>query len=113
MVADRDRIASYHLVRFEDLLADPSLSRNAYTIWRGWIGARSRNCASKPKAHMSANGTHGSDYAVGSHYWFAPADVYQLLDPNINRHQVAQLDAAERDRVLQLTAASRNLLDYT
>ncbi|MCO5187160.1 MAG: sulfotransferase [Anaerolineae bacterium] len=113
MVADRDRIASYHLVRFEDLLADPiAVAQRVYGL-AGLDWGQIEKLRFKAKAHMSANGTHGSDYAVGSHYWFAPADVYQLLDPNINRHQVAQLDAAERDRVLQLTAASRNLLDYT
>ncbi len=112
MVQDRQRYSNYHLIRFEDILAQPiDILRQVYSQANLPLD-RIRKVRMKAKAHFNQDGQHTSQYTVGQHYWFTFDQVSTFLEPNINDYQIDRLGRAEREAILQGTAGIRQILGY-
>ncbi len=100
------------LFRFEDLLADPAAAAHTLYTQAGLDPARAPRLRFKAKPHLTASGEHTTPYQEGRHYWFAPADVHQILETEINSFQSSRVPPADRDTLLSLTAETRAALGY-
>jgi hypothetical protein len=66
----------------------------------------------KAKSHLQANGQHNTAFTSGQHYWFDQANVYDILNPQINSYQINRLEEKEKESLLALTERSRERLGY-
>jgi hypothetical protein len=112
MVADAARYDQYHLVKFEDVLANPlgSMER-VYDKAHLNIDAVEK-VRFKAKQHFQKDGQYTTRYEPGRHYWFQPHEVHQILEPDINALHIERLDRREKERLLKLTEKSRDALGY-
>lgn len=99
MLADKVRIRNYHIVKFEELLAEPLAMIKYIYDCAGLEFTKIDKIRLKAKPHLHANGSHKTPFKQGQHYWFAQNDLYQMLEPGINELQGERLDEQER-RVL-------------
>lgn len=112
MIADAERYDCYTLVRFEDLLANPIDCMKHLYEFAGLDFDKIRKVRLKAKAHLQPDGRHDTEFQVGHHYWFALEDVYQILDPNINRRQRRQLSNSETEKLRHLLKPTLSQLGY-
>jgi len=111
-ISDHKRFKNYHIVRFEDILANPkemipSLYRMANLNLQKVTKVRFR-----AKPHYQRDGTHGTALPAMGHYWFELDQVYEILEPEINRLQVEHIPQTERDQVAELTKGHREAFGY-
>jgi hypothetical protein len=112
MIADSRRLPNYHLIKFEDVLADPiGVSRRLYAQ-AGLDFTRVKKFRFKAKPHLTKDGQHTSKFEVGHHFWFTPEKVFEILEPNINAFQAGKLSPAERDTLLRIARKSIDHFDY-
>lgn len=112
MIEDEVRFEHYHVVKFEDLVADPLGSiKQLYGLANLDFGPVTK-IRFKAKAHLQSNGRHTSSYAVGQHYWFEPEALDQFLEPKINQYQASRLEPAEKAMLYRLTAPVLTRLGY-
>jgi hypothetical protein len=102
----------YHLLRFEDILANPLGAARQVYAWCGLETDKVTKLRFKAKPHMQADGSHRTDYQEGRHYWFAFDELDNMLDPEVNRHQVSRLTSTETERLLILTRETSLSLGY-
>lgn len=112
MQAQAARHPDSHLLRFEDVLADPLATARQVYAWCGLDMGKVTKLRFKAKPHTRADGTHRTDYQEGRHYWFAFDELDAMLDPEVNRHQVSKLPSAEAERLRALTRESSQSLGY-
>ena len=112
MLADAERLPTYRVVRFEELLVRPlEMIRRLYE-WAGLDFDKVEKIRLKAKPHLQANGSHQTVYEKGKHYWFEPDELFQILDPNINRYQRERLTPGERSVLCERLAPVRDRLGY-
>lgn len=112
MCADAERWDFYHILRFEDIVSDPRKAiRKIYEL-AGLEIDKAPQMRFKAKPHMQANGNHATPFREGRHYWFSYDEIPQMLEPEVNRHQVSKLDPKELDRIRSLTSNVRSRLGY-
>lgn len=112
MLADAQTIENYHIVRFEDIIADPiEVMQHLYELV-ALDFSKIRKVRFKAKAHLQPNGSHGTPYTSGKHYWFDFDEVHQILDPDINKRQRNQLPANERAELSERLQTVRQQLGY-
>ena len=103
MLDDQARFPSYHILKFEDLLADPLGTVAQLYAWARLDPARAPKLRFKAKPHLNAAGERTTTFQAGKHYWFGPDEIYQFLDPKINDYQSDRISAADRETILRLT----------
>lgn len=113
MVADQERFARYHIVRFEDVLADPVGTMRRLHALVGLDADKVRKVRLKAKPHLHADGRHATAYDRGRHYWFNFDDVCDLLEPKINAYHAQRLSATERETLHRLLDAPLRALSYS
>ena len=112
MLADAARLKNYHLVKFEDILANPvSMIQKLYSLAKLDIH-QLKKIRFRAKPHFMANGAHDTKYTAFRHYWFDLENMYDILEPNINRYQINRLEANQQKRVAELTEKTRHKLGY-
>jgi hypothetical protein len=112
MLADAERLPNYHLVTFEDLLANPpEMMRYLYEC-AGLDFSKVDKIRLKAKPHFQANGSHKTAYERGKHYWFEMDDLFQILEPHVNRYQEERLDEGERRALRERFAPLCRRLGY-
>ncbi|MEM8960866.1 MAG: sulfotransferase [Acidobacteriota bacterium] len=109
---DSERFARYHLVRFEDLLADPITFVDDVYRKAELDGDKVERIRLKSKTHFRRDGSYGADRQKGAHYWLTKDEVVSFLEPQINQLQASKLDHAERARVRHLVAEACDTLGY-
>jgi hypothetical protein len=112
MIEDEARLPNYHIVRFEDLLADPvGVTEKLYGL-AGLDFGRVRKMRFKAKPHLQADGRHATPYVPGRHYWFEPGEVNAMLEPRINDYQAERVDKSQRGLLAELTQKSLRHFAY-
>lgn len=92
---------NYHLVRFEDILAEPvTVLHEVYAQAHLDINAVEK-IRLKAKAHLNDKGDHTSSYGVGKHYWLTFNEMDQFITSDINKYQIANLTQEEIDIILE------------
>jgi hypothetical protein len=66
----------------------------------------------KAKPHFRSDGQRDTEYQEGRHYWFAPEEVYEMLEPKVNAYQQQRLDASERDALRTWLGPQMEALGY-
>lgn len=112
MLNDADRLERYFMVRFEDMLKEPIGVMEQVYAQAGLDRSRVTKIRFKAKAHYQGEGERTTTYEEGRHYWFEPAEIYKMVEPQINRFHVAQLEEQERLALLERTASVRERLGY-
>jgi hypothetical protein len=112
MQTEAARRPDAHLLRFEDMLADPLTTARQVYAWCGLEMDKVSKLRFKAKPHIQADGSHRTNYQEGRHYWFAFDELDNMLDPEVNRHQVSKLAPAEIERLRALTREASQSLGY-
>ena len=112
MLADVAGFERAFLVRFEDVLADPLAMVEGLYRDAGLDLERLSGLRFKSKNHYRGDGSRGTTFEKGRHHWFELEEARRFLEPRINTLQADRLDADERRRVLDGTAAVRERLGY-
>lgn len=93
---------NYHLVKFEDLLADPVTVMRRVHALAGVDSTQVKKIRFKAKSHRQEDGRYdASDYTRGQHYWFDFDHVDQILETNINAYQADRLEPWEKNALLE------------
>jgi hypothetical protein len=66
----------------------------------------------KAKAHMQADGSHGTRFQPGKHYWFKFDEISQILESDVNRFQASQLEPEVVEIIASKTYDVRARLGY-
>lgn len=101
-----------HLVRFEDVLAEPLDTLTRIYAAAGLDLAKVSALRFKSKRHFREDGSRGADWEVGRHRWLDFEEVPRFLEPRINALQSDRLTPEECRIVLEGTAAVRERLGY-
>jgi hypothetical protein len=112
MLADAARLPNYHIIQFEELLRDPLGSLKKLYAWTNLDESKVSRLRFKAKPHLQSDGQHATKFTTGQHYWFAPADVYEFLERDINKLQADRIEAGERDLILQECRENLQKLGY-
>ena len=112
MLADCEIHPGYHLVRFEDLLADPGQQIPRLYEHAGLDPKLVKKMRFKAKPHMQKDGGYQTPYQEGHHYWFEPDQLHLILDPGVNDYQIQRLHPAERETMLDQTSEVCMKLGY-
>lgn len=112
MLRDEARFETYHLIKFESLMADPLGSMKRLYALAGLDFEAVDKVRFKAKAHLQANGRHTSRYTVGQHYWFEPESMNAFLKSDINKLQAGRLDEPEKEALYRLTGDTLRQLGY-
>jgi hypothetical protein len=112
MLADAARLDSYNVIKFEDLLREPLDSLKQLYAWTNLDAGKVDRLRFKAKPHLQQDGQHTTKFTTGQHYWFAPVDVYQILEKDINKLQADRLEAAERDAIIGECRSNLEKLGY-
>jgi hypothetical protein len=103
MLIDANRLPRYYVVRFEDILKEPiGMLRQLYD-WADLDFGKIRKVRFKAKPHFRSNGTYGTKYQVGRHYWFTFSEVTSFLQIDINKYQSTRLSREERESIMAMT----------
>jgi tRNA(Leu) C34 or U34 (ribose-2'-O)-methylase TrmL len=103
MLADAERWDFYHILRFEDVLRDPVSILQKACACAGLDISRISKLRFKAKPHMQADGTHGTHFHPGRHYWFELDEISQILEADVNRFQATQLEPEIAETINMLT----------
>ncbi|MDZ7831105.1 MAG: sulfotransferase [Desulfobacterales bacterium] len=111
-VSDQERFPCYHIIRFEDILSDPQTMIPRLHQLAGLDPGKVDKVRFRAKPHFLPDGTHGTSLPAFDHYWFALDQVYDILEPGINRFQEERIARAEREQVADLTREHRERFCY-
>jgi hypothetical protein len=112
IIADSGRIINYHIVKFEHLLADPMEMIQILYGLAELDFSKFKAVRIRAKPRLMADGSIGTTLPAFGHYWFDLAKIHDILDPEINRYQMQRVAAGERERIMELTRAACQQLDY-
>jgi hypothetical protein len=113
MLQEADEDPRYRIVQFEDVLHDPiGMMRTLYDH-AGLDPEKVTKIRFKAKPHFRADGQRDTEYQEGRHYWFAPEEAHEMLEPKVNAYQQQRLDAGERDALRTRLGDRAERLGYT
>lgn len=112
MLEDAEKLPRYHLIKFEDLLKEPLDSVKKLYQWTDLNPAKVTKLRFKAKPHLKADGSHGSDLQIGQHYWFAPDELGNFFETDINSLQATRLDEKERATIIEIAGDTLRRLNY-
>jgi hypothetical protein len=112
MLEDRENLPRYHLMKFEDLLADPLASTSQLYDWTNLDASKVTKLRFKAKPHLQKDGSHGTQFQSGHHYWFKPDEVYSILEKDINTFSADRLAPEDRAEISRLCGPVLKTLGY-
>ena len=112
MFRDSNRLPHYHIIRFEDLLAQPYQMIVQLYEWTGLDLHRLGKVRLKAKAHLQADGHHWSRFREGHHFWFELDQLHAILESNINHYQADNLVTEEKSQLMRSLGELRERLGY-
>lgn len=113
MLAERDALPNYHLVKYEDIVRDPATAiRDLY----GKLGL-DPNAVPKiaiiTKPVLNTEGKHafvrGTDKQL---IWLTPAELEGYLQKDLNARQIAQLGRPDRESFMEAAGVTLRKLGY-
>ncbi|RMH72114.1 MAG: hypothetical protein D6675_05125 [Gemmatimonadetes bacterium] len=113
MLFDAENLPNYHVITFESILKEPQHALETLYKWTHLELSKVKKLRFKAKGHLQPDGTHGSSFEIGKHYWFELDRIYDIIDPQINQHQTSRLSDAEKQTILRLIGDNLTALGYT
>ncbi|MDG2384999.1 MAG: sulfotransferase [Pirellulaceae bacterium] len=113
MLSDAERFANYHMVRFEDLVADPMETVAAAYAAAGLDVDRLDKVRMQVRRVMDANGNHqlvgDSEWDV---VWLTFSELGGYFKQDVNLNQIKRLSAVDRDAFLEEAGDVMERLGY-
>ncbi len=116
MIADAEQRENYHLIRFEEIIADPVTAvREIYSL-AGLPLTEANRFRLQAKPSMSKNGERA--YMFGGSedreiQWFSIEELPTCFRKNVNDNQIARLSAADKKAFMQQAADVMDYFGYT
>lgn len=103
---------NFHLLKFEDLLADPKkfvydLYDKAGLKYNGKISVRL-----KAKKFINSSGVHDTSLEEGNKYWVDMDNFLEFVNPNINENQIKRMQQKDKELFLKYAKPSMEQLGY-
>ncbi len=112
MIADASNIPNYNLVKFEDLLSDPVKSIKLIYKYSNLNFKSIKKIRFKAKPFTHENGTYGTHYNIGQHYWVNMNEIEKIINPNVNSSQIAMISKVEKRKILLSLKKIMEQLNY-
>jgi hypothetical protein len=113
MLADSDRIAGYHMIRFEDLVANPLATLKLIYTQAGLDVDRLREIRMQVRRVMDAQGNHllngASEWDV---VWLSPRELNDYFNSDVDSNQIKRLSDRDRDEFLSEAGDVMDRLGY-
>lgn len=114
MIRDAEQMPHYHLVTFEEMIADPlSFIRKVYVLL-GLDANLVTRLRLQSRRSMNKTGKH--EYTFGSRdrqvHWFAIDEVEQQIRKDVNENQIARLSEADKEAFLSEARDTMQKLGY-
>ena len=113
MKNDEKRIPNYHIVKFEDLLTNPVGSIELLYQFSNLDFSKIKKIRFKAKPHTKKDGSYGTEYNIGQHYWVDVDNVGSIIDADVNKYQIEKISSKERNILLGLFGQIINSKDYS
>jgi hypothetical protein len=113
MIDCAGRMDGYHLVRFEDILAEPLKQMKILYSKAGLDFSKIEKVRMQRKPTLAASGKHrleiGYDREV---VWYAPEQLPSHFNPDIDAIQIGHLSDRDRDTFLKIAGKTLGKLGY-
>ena len=113
MISDAGNIPNYNIVRFEDLVSDPVNSVKLIYKYSNLDFNVIKKIRFKAKPFTHQDGSYGTHYNIGQHYWLNTNEIEKMIDPNVNSSQIAMISKKEKKKILFSLKASMDQFDYS
>jgi hypothetical protein len=114
MMADRQRMPRYMLLRFEELLSEPIFCIRHIFGHAGLDQPQLRNFRMQVRRVMDADGNHrlagGNEWEV---VWLDVRELDSYFRKDVNQNQIKRLSAADRDAFLREAGDTMEALGYS
>jgi hypothetical protein len=103
---------NFHLLKFEDLLADPKkFVHNLYD--KAGLNYGDKICLRlKAKKFINSSGVHDTKLEEGSKYWINMDNFFEFVNPDINQNQIARMASKDQQLFLKFAKKSMEQLEY-
>ena len=112
MMRQADELPNYHVLRFEDLLADPEAFTARLFEIVGEDPAEVDDVRFKMKAHYDADGNYIEPENLGGLSWLPRTGLRAYLKPDSEAAQIERLSGGARDAFLAAAAPAMQSLGY-
>jgi hypothetical protein len=113
MLMDSERISSYRIIRFEDLIAQPMNSLHSVYAHAGLDVSRLSEIRMQVRRVMDADGNHRlngkSEWDV---VWLQPRDLANYFQSDVDGNQIRHLSQTDRDKFLMKAGPAMERLGY-
>tara|TARA_B110000438_G_scaffold270081_1_gene286962 strand:+ start:465 stop:1298 length:834 start_codon:yes stop_codon:yes gene_type:complete len=104
---------NYHIVKFEDLVLNPLESIEKLYEYSNLDFSKLNKIRFKAKAHAKKDGSYGSDYDIGKHYWLEKNQTEALIDSNVNSYQMENISKKDKNILLRLFKNQIKEMNYS
>jgi hypothetical protein len=115
MIEDSRKIPNYHLVRFEDMVRDPLGFMKKIYSFAGLDEGRVAKVRLQAKRSMNKDGTRSYTFGGSKDretHWFPVEEIRNYFRGDVNKNQIEQLGAGDREIFLQQAGSSMEKLGY-
>tara|TARA_B110000438_G_scaffold296226_1_gene340578 strand:- start:37 stop:870 length:834 start_codon:yes stop_codon:yes gene_type:complete len=93
---------NYHIVKFEDLVSNPLGSIEILYEYSNLDFSKINKIRFKAKPHAKKDGSYGSDFNIGKHYWVEKTQIESLIDSNVNKYQMKNISKEDKNTLSRL-----------
>lgn len=114
MIYDADHLENYHIVRFEDLLADPVGTTGKIYEYAGLNVNETKKFRLQAKKSMDKTGRRSATFGSREKetQWCNLEDIGNYLRKDVNENQIARLSERDKAEFLQYAHASMSHFGY-
>ena len=114
MLSDCDRVPSYRMIRFEDLVDNPMGTLQAVYAHAGLAVDRVREIRMQVRRVMDSQGNHQlKGDAEWDVVWLSPSELNGYFDSDVDANQIRRLSARDHDDFLSEAEESMERLGYS
>lgn len=114
MLTDRDRIPHYHIIKYEDIVADPLEALKKIYAYAGLDHGQVDKIRLETKAVLQPDGRHA--YIHGTQektlLWYDISEFHRHLADDANANQIGRLSDAEKNIIREHAGNSLRYFDY-
>ena len=112
MIVDAGNFPNYHLIRFEDLVSDPIKSIKLLYKYSNLNFKEIKKVRFKAKPFTHQDGSYGTNYKVGQHYWINMNEIEKMIDSKVNSSQIAMISKIEKRKIFLLLKKTMEQFNY-
>ena len=106
------RYPNFHLLKFEDLLANPKKFVTDLYDKAGLSYSDKISVRLKAKKFVNSDGIHDTNFEEGSKYWVDIDNFYEFVNPDINENQIKRMSVKDQQLFLKFAGKSMERLEY-